>query len=260
MADDPAPAAEEEAEDAAPLPSSSGSGSSEDTAAAAGPVRAPPPTFKLSTFVYTFLFVMGIYMLFSTSTREAVAGLIGDLFGPVFGFGGSYVLLTMLLAAVVEMALTALAYNFTTDWVKAARVQSWSAAFRKVQMAAIRSGKKDRIEALRPHQQRLTALSSEVSMAQLKGMAVTWFLVIAIYTWVGLFVAQSPWVNIGGALIDLTRGPFGWSYPPLWFLVFTLYTVPSSVVLRRLLKHVTLRRYAAARAVPATDAGPAGGA
>ena len=95
------------------------------------------------------------------------------------------------------------AYNYTTDWVKAAKVQKWSAAFRKVQMAAIRSGKKDRIAALKPHQERLTRLSGEVSIAQFKGMAITYFLLILIYTWVGLVIlnanaVQQPFYRLGG--------------------------------------------------------------
>jgi hypothetical protein len=74
--------------------------------------------------------------------------------------------------------------------------------------------------------------------------------VIAIYTWVGLLltnqtgiaVAKPPVVNMGGAAVNLLAplGPI-----PLWFLIFSLYTVPLSLVFRRLLKHYSLRRYAA---------------
>jgi uncharacterized membrane protein (DUF106 family) len=212
----------------------------------AAPARPPPPTLKLSTFLFTFLFMMGILMIFDNPTRNQVARLIGLALQPAIGFGGRYILLTMFVAGVLEMLLTALAYNWTTDWVKAARVQSWSAAFRKVQMTAMRSGKKDRIAALQPHQQALTKLSSEVSFAQLKGMAVTWFLVIAIYTWVGLFIASltlsQVTVNLGGSPQSLTHQVW---IMPLWFLLFSLYTVPFSLVFRRVLKHYSLRRHSA---------------
>ena len=210
------------------------------------PTRPPPSAFKVSTFLLTFLFILGLWMIFDTSTRTGVADAFGLGLSPLIGFGHSYLLLTMFLAAVIEMLLTALAYNWTTDWVKAAQVQSWSSAFRKVQMAAMKSGKKDRVEALKPHQARLTKLSGEVSIAQLKGMAVTWFLVIAIYTWVGIFITQaaSPNVNLGGASVDLLA-PLHPLPIPLWFLLFTLYTVPLSLVFRRILKHYALRRYEA---------------
>ena len=206
------------------------------------------PQFKLSTFVLTFLFVLGILMIFDSSTRQGVANVIGLLLTPAIGFGHNVVLLTMFCAALIEMALTALAYNWATDWVKTSRIQSWSAAFRKVQMEALRSGKKDRMAALKPHQAEITRLSSEQSFSQLKGMAVTWFLVIAIYTWVGLFlgataVAQKT-VNLGGSEVNIGStfhlGPFP---IPFWILLFSLYTFPLSYVLRRSLKHYSLRRY-----------------
>jgi uncharacterized membrane protein (DUF106 family) len=229
-----------------------------DATPAPAPARPPASGFKISTFLLTFLFILGLWMIFDTATRTGVAVSFGLVLVPSIGFGHNYLLLTMFLAAVIEMLLTALAYNWTTDWVKAAKVQAWSAAFRKVQMAAMKSGKKDRIEALKTHQATLTKLSGEVSIAQLKGMAVTWFLVIAIYTWVGIFITQAanPNVNLGGATVDLLA-PLHPLPIPLWFLLFTLYTVPLSLVFRRILKHYALQRYAAANG-HAPGAGAAG--
>jgi uncharacterized membrane protein (DUF106 family) len=243
------------------------------TPAPAAP-RPAAPAFKPSTTILFFLFILGIFMLFDNPLRIQVADGIGIVLQPLIGFGGhtaDTILLTMLLAGIIEMLATALAYNWATDWVKAAKVAKWNAAFRKVQMAAVRSGKKDRIEALKQHQQRLTAMTSEVSMAQLKGMAVTWFLVIAIYTWVGIYIVAVStllyplgqgslaagsvlWVNMGGISVNLLGKVF--NFIPLWFLIFSLYTIPSSIVLRRLLKHYTLRRRLLA-APP--SAGPAAG-
>ena len=244
-----------------------------DAPAAPAPARPAAPTFKPSTTILFFLFILGIMMLFDNPLRIQVAGGIGWVLQPLIGFGGksaNTILLTMLLAGIIEMLATALAYNWATDWVKQAKAAKWSAAFRKVQMEAVKSGKKDRIEALKQHQQRLTAMTGEVSLAQLKGMAVTWFLVIAIYTWVGLFIlsvslALYPtaagaelWVNMGGVSVNLLGKVF--NLIPLWFLVFSLYTIPSSIVLRRLLKHYTLARRLQALRSPGSPPGAAGGA
>lgn len=254
----------------APLPSEAAPTAAPDAATPAAPPRPPGPTFKPSTTILIFLFILGIMMLFDTGLRTQVATGIGLGLDPAIGFGNhsaNTVLLTMFLAGVIEMLATALAYNWATDWVKAAKVAKWNTAFRKVQMEAVKSGKKDRIEALKQHQQRLTAMTGEVSMAQLKGMAVTWFLVIAIYTWVGIYIVAVStnlggagtvlMVNMGGTTVNLLGKVW---IIPLWFLIFSLYTVPSSIVLRRFLKHYSLRRHLATLSPPGTPPEAAGGA
>ncbi len=259
--------------DAPPLPSGDAEPPVEAAPAAEGPAPSAPaapaaPAFKPSTFVLTFLFLLGIWMILDSSMRIEVAGAaVGFVFWPLIGFHGQYPLLTMAIAAAIEMLLTAIAYNWATDWVAAAKVQKWSAAFRKVQMAAFRSGKKDRLEALQPKQQELTRLSSEVSIAQLKGMAVTWFLVIAIYTWVYLFLvgwsgehagAAVTTVNLAGSTLNLTKD-LVWIIPS-WFVIFTFFTIPYSLLFRRILKDVTLRRRAERLPAPAAEPAAAGGA
>jgi uncharacterized membrane protein (DUF106 family) len=227
--------------------------SPEEPGAAPARPPAPRPAFKISTFLIVFLGLLGFLMLIETSTRNAIAGALGTSIanpGPLYyliGFGSHYILATMALAGAIEMAVTALAYNYTTDWTKAARVQKWNTTFRKAQMAAVRSGKKDRIAALKPFQERITRLSSEVTIAQFKGMAITYFLLILIYTWVGLVILNATGaeqtINLGGSLVNIyTLKIFG--YFPLWFLIFSLYTVPASMIFRRVLKHWWLRRYA----------------
>jgi uncharacterized membrane protein (DUF106 family) len=224
----------------------------EEAMVSASPTKPPAPTFKISTFIYVFLGMVGLLMIIDTPARNQIATLLGTSAGapgPLYyaiGFGSHYLLATMAIAGAIEMLVTAIAYNYTTDWIKAAKVQKWSSAFRKVQMEAIRSGKKDRIAALKPHQERLTRLSSEVSIAQFKGMAITWFLLILIYTWVGLLILNAPLaaqtVSLGGTQLNLIAyRVFG--YFPIWFFIFSLYTIPFSLVFRRVLKNYWLRRY-----------------
>ncbi len=252
----------------APLASTSAS-ESPAAAAPSTPSRPPAPAFKFSTMLYFFLGFLGLYMLISPSTRNAIGtglGISPTQSGPLYyliGFSSNYLLLTMAIAGAIEMLVTALAYNYTTDWVKAARVQKWSAAFRKVQMEAIRSGKKDRIAALKPHQERLARLSAEVSIAQFKGMAITYFLLILIYTWVGLVISNAnviqQKIELNGAAIHLMSPVIAGTPIDWWFLIFSLYTIPFSMAFRRVLKNVWLERYVR-RHSPSGPAGPQGAA
>ena len=237
--------------------------------AATTPARRPAPAFKVSTFIYVFLGMVGLLMIIDNPARNQIAMLLGTSLsqsGPLYyliGFGSNHLLVTMAIAGALEMLATAFAYNYTTDWVKAAKVQKWSAAFRKVQMEAIRSGKKDRVAALKPHQERLTRLSSEVSIAQFKGMAITWFLLILIYTWIGLTIAAATisqqTVSLGGTQINLYAYHVFGTFP-LWFFIFSLYTIPFSLVFRRVLKNYWLRRHLSRRDNgPPPPAPPVGG-
>ncbi len=242
--------------------------------------RPSGPSFKLTTFVYTFLFLIGILMLFDQSTRTEVSLGFDYLLSPSIGFHGKYPLLTMFLAGAIEMALTAIAYNLTTDWVKAAKVAKWGGALRKAQMAAMKSGKKDRIEALKEHQATLARLQFEVTIAQLKSLAATWFLLLAVYNWVYLFLkggtgtianawkgtgatCPAAWFTSNAAVATSNGAPAqacvmitGWNVPllsgtdgitflPVWFLLFSLFTVPMSLLFRRVLKDWALRTYRA---------------
>ncbi len=212
--------------------------------------------------IYVFLGLLGLWMIIDPRLRNQFAGALGTSAGhsgPLYvaiGFGWQFLLATMAVAAMIEMLVTSIAYNYTTDWVKAAKVQKWSAAFRKVQMEAIRSGKKDRIAALKPHQEKLTRLSGEVTIAQFKGMAITYFLLILIYTWVGLVIAGAgathQVISLNGASINLI-GHVGSLPIPWWFLIFSLYTIPFSLGFRRLLKHVWIRRYLEKHPLGTTD-------
>jgi uncharacterized membrane protein (DUF106 family) len=149
-----------------------------------------PPQFKISTFILVFLFFMGFWMLIDQAARNQIAQLLGLGLYPVFGFSGRYPLLTMFIIGLLQMTISAIAYNWTTDWVESAKVQQHAKALRPLQMSAMRSGKKQHMEAIKPHMNDLSSRQSKMMIGQLKAMAVTWFLLIAIYTWVGLFLVS----------------------------------------------------------------------
>jgi uncharacterized membrane protein (DUF106 family) len=149
-----------------------------------------PPQFKFSTFILVFLFFMGLWMLIDQAARNQIADLLGLGLYPAFGFSGRLPLLTMFIIGLLQMTISAIAYNWTTDWVESAKVQQHAKALRPLQMSAMRSGKKQHMEAIKPHMNDLSSRQSKMMIGQLKAMAVTWFLLIAIYTWVGLFLVS----------------------------------------------------------------------
>ena len=93
MSDAALPSAESEAAPAEPT-ADAAAAPTPGTPTPAGPA---PPVFKFSTFLLTFLFVMGIYMLFDQSARNGVAEALNGALYPAIGFGYTYPLLTMFL-------------------------------------------------------------------------------------------------------------------------------------------------------------------
>lgn len=177
-----------------------------DSPTSRGPATAPPG-FKFSTFLLIFLLLLGLLMLVDHSEAVAVAGLLSLALVPTVGFGGNHLLTTMFLIAFIEMLMTAIAYNTFTDWIAVAKVGKDGQALRPLQMAALRSGKKSQLDAIKPQVDDLQKRQSSMTINQFKGMAVTWFLLIAIYTWVGLFiVAQCPNVGIAAPATSTTLG------------------------------------------------------
>lgn len=163
-------------------------------------------------FILFFLGFMGLYMLIDANARNSIALTLGLLLAPAFGFDGRILLATMFLTAALEMGLSALAYHFTTDWIETATVQHHQASIRPLWMKAVRGQKKEHMEALKPHMDSLNMRQSRVTIAQLKGMVITWVLLIAIYTWMGLYIAdQCPKVAIEPAqstILAPAAGPF----------------------------------------------------
>ncbi|MDE1820101.1 MAG: DUF106 domain-containing protein [Euryarchaeota archaeon] len=161
----------------------------------------------VSRFILFFLGFMGLYMLIDNSARNSIALAFGGLLAPAFGFGGHALLATMFFAAALEMGLSAVAYHFTTDWIESATVAHHQAAIRPLWMKAVRSQKKEHMEALKPHMDAIQVRQSKVTIAQFKGMVITWVLLIAIYTWMGLYIAeQCPRPAIGPSATVLPVG------------------------------------------------------
>ena len=159
---------------------------------------------SVGRFVLFFLGFMGIYMLVDNSARNSIALTLGLLLQPALGFDGHYMLFTMFLTAALEMGFSALAYHYTSDWVESATVQYHSTAIRPLWTKALRSQKKEHIAALKPHMDALQIRQSKVTIAQLKGMVITWVLLIAIYTWMGLFIfAQCPKPAISPSMVQM---------------------------------------------------------
>ena len=80
------------------------------------------------------LMVLMFLMIFVFGNPDISAWLatsIHTVFYPLIGFGGSYPVLTLILAGIVVVFLSSFFQNLFTDWKKMAESQELSKAFQK---------------------------------------------------------------------------------------------------------------------------------
>jgi len=222
------------------------------------PTGTTPPgpvlnRMSFSRFLMIFLFLLALYALIDQQVGLGFAAIANFAFAPLFGFGGTLPVLTILLAGMLTTTISSIIRDHYTNWVKMARTQKIMAAWRKEQMEAIRKGQQTKLEKLKEAQQGFLKDSMEVQMAPMKSMAWTMFMFIVVFTWLRLFV-------------DITLGNLGnqwiavpWSTHvflnaanvfPNWVLLYSLLAIPFGQIVIRLLKYVRFKRRLDTMGVP----------
>lgn len=194
--------------------------------------------FVLLSFVLVFV------VLFWEPARTGTAVAAGFVLTPLIGFGGAAPLWTIFLASVVLVIATTAIRHFLTDWTKLARMQEAMRAFGKEMKEARKSNNTYKLKKLTEAQTDLMQLQSEAQMEQMKPMALTMLLVIPIFAWLGVFLAQdgvdkifrAPWNTEWDIMAPYTwiTGNPGWF--PRWIVLYSLFGIPFGQIAQRALK------------------------
>jgi len=233
----------------------------EATTEAAAPTRPASPFSRpsITRFLMIFLFLLALYAIIDPAVGSGFAAAADKVLSPLFGFGGTLPVLTILLAGLLTTTIGSIIRDHYTNWVKMARTQKVMGAWRKEQMEALRKGQQTRLAQLKEAQQGFMKDSMEVQTAPMKSMAWTMFMFIVIFTWLRLFVDVAlqglgnqwiavPWsshvyLNLSGYLF------------PAWVLLYSLLALPFGQIVVRVLKYFRFRRRLQAMGVP-LRAGP----
>src|SRR5438876_11610201 len=112
----------------------SGSEDVEEEAETKAPTPRPPMPFSrqsLTRFLMIFLFLLALYAIIDQSVGTAFAAFANVVLFPMFGFGGSLPVLTILLAGLLTTTIGSIVRDRSTNWGKTARRQKVRAARRK---------------------------------------------------------------------------------------------------------------------------------
>ncbi len=204
------------------------------------PVR--PKQSGMSGLYMTITLLLFI-ILFIPSLREALGTAAGYVLEPLFSFNYNYPLYTFLATGILVTLINTWARHHYTDWIKMARMQAKMKAFNKVYREAVRNQDTNQIEKLKKIQTQNMAENMEVQSNSMKATMFTIFIVIAIFTWLWVFLQTKthytllaiPWSNA----IELNRTQYLF---PNWLLIYSGFTLPLSWVVTYIFKYMEFRK------------------
>jgi uncharacterized membrane protein (DUF106 family) len=192
-------------------------------------------------FIMIFLVILVVMMLFDPNLRMGFASAVGVVMEPLVGFGGAYPVWTLFCAGIIMTVFSGIVRHFFVDWVEMARVQSILKAFNKERLDALRSNNVAKQKALQAKQPEIMQLNMKNMKSQLKTMAVTMFVIIAVFTWIWLFIESLPNKTFSApwALDAQFTDAF---ILPYWIILYAGISIPIGQLAQRLLKHYSFKK------------------
>lgn len=201
----------------------------------------PTPNVGNQMLIMLVLF-MAIILLFSGDTRTAIGKFVGYGLYPVFGFGGSFPLITLILTGMMMILLSTLLRHFFVDWVEMARNQRIVSAFNKELRKARLDNNMYKIKKLTEIQKDVMAKSLSATQTQMKLMPISMFVIIPIFAWIWVFVSESIPTSAFSVPWELNANLERSHIFPNWILVYSLVTIPFGQVVSRILKFFSFKK------------------
>ncbi len=224
------------------------------------PVRPASPFSRasLSRFLMIFLFLLALYAIIDPQVGTGFASGADVVLSPMFGFGGTLPVLTVLLAGILTTTIGSIIRDHYTNWVKMARTQKVMSAWRKEQMEAMRKGQQTKLAQLQEVRKGFAKDQMDMMSTPYKSTAWTIFLFIVIFTWLRLFVdvvlqgLGNQWIAVPWSNHVFLNSVYVF---PAWILLYSLLAIPFGQIVVRVLKYIRFRRRLQAMGVP-LRAGP----
>ena len=222
----------------------------------AAPTRPGLPFNRqsLERFLMIFLFLLALYAIIDQQVGTSFATLAGSVLYPVFGFGGTLPVLTILLLGLATTTIGSVLRDHYTNWVKMARTQRVIRAWSRERMEAMRKGQQTRVQMLMEAQRGFAKDQMEMMTSPYKATAWTMFFFIVMIVWLRLFVDTvlldhgNQWITVPWSTHVFL--PLGVVIMPAWLLLYSLLAVPFGQIVTRILRYIRFRRRLQAMGVP----------
>jgi len=188
-----------------------------------------------------FVFIMAIFVMFDNNLRTALGKIVGYGLEPIWGFDGSFPVVSLFITGAFMTTLSIVVRHFFTDYVKQARSQKIMSAFNKEMQAARKENNTYKLKKMLELQPKMMEESMKQTTTQMKLMPVTMLIIIPIFAWLAVFVGNLesavitvPWSNFA----DLKE-----TYVlPAWVLLYSLISVPFGQLLSRGLRYYSFKK------------------
>ena len=196
---------------------------------------APQPPKSQMLFMMLSLGLM--MLLFIESVRNAVGKAVGIVLEPLIGFGGQYIVVTLMLAGMLMIGLSTIVRSLLMDTMTQAKNQKEMQAFNAELRKARTENNLYKIKKLTEQQQAMMSKSMASSMKMMKMMPITMLIVMPIISWVWMYMytldialvtVHVPWAE-SVVLTDRMVIPLG-------LMLYMLVTIPFGQVISRTIR------------------------
>jgi len=199
---------------------------------------APAPPKSQMLFMLLSLGLMMV--MFIESVRSAVGKAVGFVLEPLIGFGGRYIVITLILAGMLMIGLSTIVRSLLTDTLTQAKNQKEMQAFNAELRKARMENNLYKIKKLTEQQQAMMSKSMESSMKMMKTMPITMLIVMPIISWIWIYLDQQAAIDIARVTIHVPWAEFvnltDRMVIPLGLMLYMLVTIPFGQVISRTIR------------------------
>ncbi len=202
------------------------------------------PVFNFRRFLWIFLGILAIMVMFDTNLRESLGTIIGTPLFTIVGFDGRYPFLTLLMVGSMMIIFSTVVRDLMMDWVEMAEIQKKTAAFNKERMDAKMNNKTTKLKKLEKLQPEISSMQMKTMKPQIKSMAATMVVIIAIFASLWTFLGNIPnksyslpWALNADFMRNIGPLPF-----PQWIGVYMLVSIPIGQAFRLVLQIITFKK------------------
>jgi uncharacterized membrane protein (DUF106 family) len=183
------------------------------------------------------LLMFAMLFIFADPTISSFISIsLNTVFYPMIGFGGTYPVLTLVLAGVIVVFLSSFFQNLFTDWKKMGESQEMTKAFQKELTSARKEGNTNRVSKLMKMQPEIMKRQTEASSGMMKPMLFLFIFIVPIFMWLRFFLGNLEYYYFTVPWTETVSFFDKFSIMQMWLWFYLIFSMVVGQVIRQGLK------------------------